>query len=102
MRRPGGHQTSSGGLDCLTSIQRGQGTGQTRCHLCRRTQYRQLVQTSRQAAWHNKPRKTTSRYAPPAAVRAEEVVLHRLRLGYVTLDELRDGFEERPCEHCLI
>ncbi|KAG0719684.1 hypothetical protein GWK47_007177 [Chionoecetes opilio] len=26
--------------------------------------------------------------------------IHRLRLGYVTLDELRDGFEERPCEHC--
>ncbi|KAG0699700.1 hypothetical protein GWK47_025760 [Chionoecetes opilio] len=45
--------------------------------------------------------KQRGRYAPAQQLsRAEEVVLHRLRLGYVTLDELRDGFEERPCEHC--
>ncbi|KAG0715043.1 hypothetical protein GWK47_012827 [Chionoecetes opilio] len=37
---------------------------------------------------------------PPQLSRAEEVVLHRLRLGYGTLEELRDGFEDRPCEHC--
>ncbi|KAG0723626.1 hypothetical protein GWK47_042324 [Chionoecetes opilio] len=37
---------------------------------------------------------------PPQRSRAEEVILHRLRLGYLTLEELKDGFEERPCEHC--
>ncbi|KAG0713874.1 hypothetical protein GWK47_001751 [Chionoecetes opilio] len=64
-------------------------------------QYRQLVQTSRQAAWHKQATKNNEPLRPAQRLsRAEEVVLHRLRLGYVTLDELRDGFEERPCEHC--
>ncbi|KAG0712478.1 hypothetical protein GWK47_018369 [Chionoecetes opilio] len=64
-------------------------------------QYRQLVQTSRQAAWHKQATNNNEPLRPAQQLsRAEEVVLHRLRLGYVTLDELRDGFEERPCEHC--
>ncbi|KAG0713912.1 hypothetical protein GWK47_015166 [Chionoecetes opilio] len=32
--------------------------------------------------------------------RADEVKLHRLRLGYRTLEELRDDFESRQCDHC--
>ncbi|KAG0721142.1 hypothetical protein GWK47_047048 [Chionoecetes opilio] len=64
-------------------------------------QYRQLVQTSRQAAWHKQATSNNEPLRPAQQLsRAEEVVLHRLRLGYGTLEELRDGFEERPCEHC--
>ncbi|KAG0721689.1 hypothetical protein GWK47_045936 [Chionoecetes opilio] len=65
-------------------------------------QYRQLVQTLRQAAWHTQATDNMGRALRPAQQlsRAEEVVLHRLRLGYGTLEELRDGFEDRPCEHC--
>ncbi|KAG0696380.1 hypothetical protein GWK47_026553 [Chionoecetes opilio] len=64
-------------------------------------QYRQLVQTSRQAAWHKQATNNNEPLRPAQQLsRAEEVVLHRLRLGYLTLEELRDGFEERPCEHC--
>ncbi|KAG0730128.1 hypothetical protein GWK47_028913 [Chionoecetes opilio] len=63
-------------------------------------QYRQLVQISRQAAWHKQATNNNELLRPAQQLsRAEEVVLHRLRLGYGTLEELRDGFEERPCEH---
>ncbi|KAG0716241.1 hypothetical protein GWK47_010178 [Chionoecetes opilio] len=63
-------------------------------------QYRQLVQTSRQAAWHKQATNNNEPLRPTQQLsRAEEVVLHRLRLGYLTLEELRDGFEERLCEH---
>ncbi|KAG0711715.1 hypothetical protein GWK47_020055 [Chionoecetes opilio] len=64
-------------------------------------QYRQLVQTSRQAAWHKQATNNNEPLRPAQQLsRAEKVVLHRLRLGYGTLEELRDEFEERPCEHC--
>ncbi|KAG0714591.1 hypothetical protein GWK47_013826 [Chionoecetes opilio] len=64
-------------------------------------QYRQLVQTSRQAAWHKQATDNNEPLCPAQQLsRAEEVVLHRLRLGYGTLEELRDGFEDRSCEHC--
>ncbi|KAG0726887.1 hypothetical protein GWK47_035706 [Chionoecetes opilio] len=63
--------------------------------------YRQLVQTSRHAAWHKQATNNNEPLRPAQQLsRAEEVVLHRLQLGYLTLEELRDGFEERPCEHC--
>ncbi|KAG0719710.1 hypothetical protein GWK47_049939 [Chionoecetes opilio] len=63
-------------------------------------QYRQLVQTSRQAAWHKQATNHNEQLRPAQQLSRPEVVLHRLRLGYRTLEELRDGFEERPCEHC--
>ncbi|KAG0715435.1 hypothetical protein GWK47_011939 [Chionoecetes opilio] len=45
-------------------------------------QHREMEASSRQAAW------------------AGEVLLHRLRLGYRTLEELRDDFESGHCGHC--
>ncbi|KAG0716266.1 hypothetical protein GWK47_010116 [Chionoecetes opilio] len=64
-------------------------------------QYRQLVQTSRQAAWHKQATNNNEPLRPAQQLsRAEEVVLHRLQVGYGTLEELRDGFEKRQCEHC--
>ncbi|KAG0718022.1 hypothetical protein GWK47_000810 [Chionoecetes opilio] len=46
-------------------------------------QYRQLVQTSRQAVWHKQAPKNNEPLRPAQQLsRAEEVVLHRLRLGY--------------------
>ncbi|KAG0728267.1 hypothetical protein GWK47_032851 [Chionoecetes opilio] len=63
-------------------------------------QYCQLVQTSRQAAWQKQATNNNEPLRPAQQLsRAEEVVLHRLRFGYGTLEELRDEFEERPCEH---
>ncbi|KAG0720126.1 hypothetical protein GWK47_049072 [Chionoecetes opilio] len=102
MRRPGRPPDIQGGLGCLTQHPRGQGTGQTRCRLCREQQFSRWLQTSRQATGTNKPTsKKTSRYAPPSKLsRAEEVVLHRNSAWYVNLGGARDGFEERPCEHC--
>ncbi|KAG0714427.1 hypothetical protein GWK47_014167 [Chionoecetes opilio] len=64
-------------------------------------QYRQLVQTSRQAAWHKQTTDNNEPLHPAQQLsRAEEVVLHRLRLGCGILEELRDEFEDQPCEHC--
>ncbi|KAG0724419.1 hypothetical protein GWK47_040606 [Chionoecetes opilio] len=52
------------------------------------------------AAWYAKA--TAYRPLLPARQlsRADEVKLHRLRLGYRTLEELRDDFESRQCDHC--
>ncbi|KAG0716556.1 hypothetical protein GWK47_009414 [Chionoecetes opilio] len=49
-------------------------------------QYRQLVQTSRQAAWHKHPTNNNEPLRPAQQLSRAE--------------ELRDGFEHRPCEHC--
>ncbi|KAG0726728.1 hypothetical protein GWK47_035955 [Chionoecetes opilio] len=65
--------------------------------------FRQLVQTLGAGSLaQNKPRTTTSRYAPARSCpEPRRGVLHRLSaFGYLTLEELRGGFEERPCEHC--
>ncbi|KAG0724899.1 hypothetical protein GWK47_039650 [Chionoecetes opilio] len=49
----------------------------------------------------NKPRTTTSRYAPPSSCpEPRRSSYTKFGLAYLTLEELRDGFEERPCEHC--
>ncbi|KAG0710959.1 hypothetical protein GWK47_021702 [Chionoecetes opilio] len=60
------------------------------------------VQTSRQAnlAQTGHGNKTSRWPLAQQLSRPDEVVLHRLRLGYGTLEELRDGSEDRPCEHC--
>ncbi|KAG0711220.1 hypothetical protein GWK47_021077 [Chionoecetes opilio] len=56
---------------------------------------REMEASSRQAAWLPK----TTAYPPllPARPlsRADEVKLHRLRLGYRTREELKDDFESR-------
>ncbi|KAG0715068.1 hypothetical protein GWK47_012765 [Chionoecetes opilio] len=36
----------------------------------------------------------------PPAFQGRRGQLHRLRLGYRTLEELRDDFESRQCDHC--
>ncbi|KAG0718417.1 putative RNA-directed DNA polymerase from transposon BS [Chionoecetes opilio] len=63
-------------------------------------QHREMEASSRQAAWYAKA--TAYRPLLPARQlsRADEVKLHRLRLGYRTLEELRDDFESRQCDHC--
>ncbi|KAG0714112.1 hypothetical protein GWK47_014768 [Chionoecetes opilio] len=60
----------------------------------------EMEASSRQAAWYAKA--TAYRPLLPARQlsRADEVKLHRLRLGYRTLEELRDDFESRQCDHC--
>ncbi|KAG0730124.1 hypothetical protein GWK47_028925 [Chionoecetes opilio] len=72
--------------------------GQTRCQSwpAAQQQYSQLVQnrgSSLAQTNHEQQRADTPRQQ---LSRAEEVVLHRLRLA-LDLEELRDGFEERPC-----
>ncbi|KAG0713425.1 hypothetical protein GWK47_016265 [Chionoecetes opilio] len=85
----------------LTQHPWGQGMARRAVVCAAEQQYRQLVHTSRQAAWHKQPTNNNEPLHPAQQLsRAEEVVLHRLRLGYLTLEELRDGFEERLCEHC--
>ncbi|KAG0718601.1 hypothetical protein GWK47_052144 [Chionoecetes opilio] len=63
-------------------------------------QHREMEASSRQAAWYAKA--TAYRPLLPARQlsRADEVKLHRLRLGYRTLEELRDDFESLQCDHC--
>ncbi|KAG0722292.1 hypothetical protein GWK47_044757 [Chionoecetes opilio] len=63
-------------------------------------QHREMEASSRQAAWYAKA--TAYRPLLPARQlsRADEVKLHRLRLSYRTLEELRDDFESRQCDHC--
>ncbi|KAG0714408.1 hypothetical protein GWK47_014204 [Chionoecetes opilio] len=93
---PGGHPTTSGGLDCLTQHPWGKVLTRRAAVCAAEQQYRQLgadieagslAQTSHE---HNEPLRP-----PPAAVPSQGVVLHRLRLGYLTLEDLRDGFEGR-------
>ena len=63
-------------------------------------QHRQRGRVSRQAAWYGRATTHQPLRPPQQLTRAEEVWLHRLRLGYPTLAEMRDGFEGRQCEHC--
>ncbi|KAG0729467.1 hypothetical protein GWK47_030277 [Chionoecetes opilio] len=60
-------------------------------------QHREMEASSRQAAWYAKA--TAYRPLLPARQlsRADEVKLHRLRLGYRTLEELRDD-SSRQCD----
>ncbi|KAG0713960.1 putative RNA-directed DNA polymerase from transposon X-element [Chionoecetes opilio] len=79
----------------------GQDDGQTCCRQQHRAATpREMEASSRQAAWYAKA--TAYRPLLPARQlsRAEEVKLHRLRLAYRTLEELRDDFERRQCDHC--
>ncbi|KAG0725731.1 putative RNA-directed DNA polymerase from transposon BS [Chionoecetes opilio] len=88
-------------LTVLPSIQRAKVLARRAAACAAGQQYRQLVQSSRQAAWHAQATDNNEPLRPAQQLsQAEEVVLHRLRLGYGTLEELRDGFEDRPCEHC--
>ncbi|KAG0710975.1 hypothetical protein GWK47_021668 [Chionoecetes opilio] len=101
MRGPGRPPASSGGLEMSYPASKGPRYGQTRCHLCRRATVSpagaDIEAGSLAPNNHEHQRAVTPR---PALSRAEEVVLHRLRLGYEPWKELRDGFEERPCQHC--
>ncbi|KAG0715208.1 hypothetical protein GWK47_012474 [Chionoecetes opilio] len=88
-------------LTVLPSIQRAKVLARCAAACAAGQQYHQLVQTSRQVAWHAQATDNNEPLRPAQQLsRAEEVVLHRLRLGYGILEELRDGFEDRPCEHC--
>ncbi|KAG0716240.1 hypothetical protein GWK47_010213 [Chionoecetes opilio] len=88
-------------LTVLPSIHRAKVLARRAAFCAAGQQYRQLVQTSRQAAWHKQATDNNEPLRPAQQLsRPDEVVLHRLRLGYGTLEELRDGSEDRPCEHC--
>ncbi|KAG0697514.1 hypothetical protein GWK47_003005 [Chionoecetes opilio] len=85
----------------LPSIHRTKVLAET-CHCqCRGAAVSLVVQTSRQAAWHAQATDNQPLHLVQQLPRAEEVILHRFRFGYGTVEELRDGFEDRPCEHCL-
>ena len=63
-------------------------------------QHREAERRKYQAAWYAR----TTSYQPldhsVQRLRAEEVVLQRLRLGYCTRDELREDFQSQQCGHC--
>ncbi|KAG0719446.1 hypothetical protein GWK47_050443 [Chionoecetes opilio] len=88
-------------LTVLPSIQRAKILARRAVACAAGQQYCQLLQSSRDSAWHAQATDNKEPLRPAQQLsQAEEVILHRLRLGYGTLEELRDGFEDRPCEHC--
>ncbi|KAG0715564.1 hypothetical protein GWK47_011689 [Chionoecetes opilio] len=84
----------------LPSIQQGKTMARRAAANSTEQQHREMEASSRQAAWYAKA--TAYRPLLPARQlsRADEVKLHRLRLGYRTLEELRDDFESRQYDHC--
>ncbi|KAG0712474.1 hypothetical protein GWK47_018393 [Chionoecetes opilio] len=104
MRRPGSatiHPRLP--LTVLPSIQGAKVLARRAAICAAEQQYRHWCRHRGRQPGTNKPRKTTSRYAPPSTVPSRGGrSTNPLRLGYVTLDELRDGFEERPCGTVLI
>ena len=65
-----------------------------------REEHGEAERTKPQAAWYAQatayqPLRPTQRLA-----RADQVVLHRLRLGYCTRAQLPPDFDSRQCEHC--
>ncbi|XP_050724605.1 uncharacterized protein LOC127002567 [Eriocheir sinensis] len=62
--------------------------------------HRQAERHSWQGAWYARATEHRPLHPRRELDRADQVTLHRLRLGYRTLQEMRNGFAGRRCEHC--
>ncbi|KAG0714320.1 hypothetical protein GWK47_014378 [Chionoecetes opilio] len=84
----------------LPNIQQGKTMARRAAANSTEQQHREMEASSRQAAWYAKATAYRPLLPTRQLSRADEVNLHRLRLGYRTLEELRDDFESRQCDHC--
>ncbi|KAG0727102.1 hypothetical protein GWK47_035337 [Chionoecetes opilio] len=63
-------------------------------------QHREMEASSRQATWYAKATAYRPLLPSRQLSRADDIKLYRPRLGYRTLEELRDDFESRQLDHC--